>query len=285
MYELVTGEIDPPDEEDGPEVWATWEDVNRSAMRILVTSIVEPEFQLIRNCNSAREIWETLESNFRDVSMLRQCNTFEQMISLKYQPDKTIHDHITAFNKLYQEIKTFEHFRDLPDAIWVTRFLRSLPQDYAPFARSYDKELQTTKLNDVYGHLRSEFNNRASPGAAKEPQTPATANYASATSGKKSKKPFKGKGASTSTPTTTNSSSTDGCGYCHRAGHDRDNCHALKMKLFYELHNSSLNSKKPPPSKGMTFSFKNIATYESEYCTLSSEFISSAMISNSSFDI
>ena len=120
LYELVTGVIDPPDEEDGPETWAQWEGVNRSAMRILIPSIVEPEFQLIRNCNSAREIWETLESNFRDVSMLWQCNTFEQLISLKYQPEKTIHDHITAFNKLFQEIKTFEHFRDLPDAIWVT---------------------------------------------------------------------------------------------------------------------------------------------------------------------
>ena len=140
-------------------------------------------------------------------------------------------------------------------------------------------------MNDVYGHLRSEFNNRAFTGAAKEPQTPATANYASATSGKKSKKPFKGKGASMSTPTTTNSSSTDGCGYCHHAGHDRDNCHALKMKLFYELHNPPLNSKKPPPSKGMTFSSGNIATYESGYSTLSPEPIPSAMVSDPPSDI
>lgn len=127
-----------------------WENRNRDAMRIIIPSIVEPEFQLIRNCTTAREIWKILESNFRDVSMLRQCNTFEQLISLKYQPDKSIHDHISAFNKLYQEIKTFEHFKDLPDAIWVTRFLRSLPAEYAAFARSYDKELEHTILNDVY---------------------------------------------------------------------------------------------------------------------------------------
>jgi len=122
-------------------------------MRILIPSIIEPEFQLIRNCETARDIWVTLESNFRDVSMLRQCNTFEQLISLKYQPEKSIHDHITAFNRLYQEIKTFDHFSDLPDAIWVTRFLRSLPSEYSAFARSYDKELATTKLNDIYGYL------------------------------------------------------------------------------------------------------------------------------------
>src|SRR5205814_6296307 len=84
---------------------------------------------------------------------------------------KSIHDHIAAFNKLYQEIKTFKHFKDLPDAIWVTRFLRSLPTEYSAFARSYDKELATTKLNDVYGHLRSESNNRPLPNA-KEPTIP-----------------------------------------------------------------------------------------------------------------
>ena len=86
-------------------------------MRILIPSIIEPEFQLIQNCETIRDIWMILESNFRDVSILRQCNTFEQLTSLKYQSEKMIHDHITIFNKLYQEIKTFDHFKDLPDAI------------------------------------------------------------------------------------------------------------------------------------------------------------------------
>jgi hypothetical protein len=101
LYDIVTGEIDPPDDNDSPETIAQWEIPSRNVMRILIPSIVEPEFQLIRNCNTARDIWLTLESNFRDVSMLRQRNTFEQLISLKYQPEKTIHDHINSFNKLY----------------------------------------------------------------------------------------------------------------------------------------------------------------------------------------
>src|SRR5437667_3450474 len=114
LYDLVTGEIDPLDDEDEPETLAAWEIANRNAMHILIPSIIEPKFQLIRNCETARNIWTTLESNFWDISMLRQCNTFEQLISLKYQPEKTIHDHITAFNRIYQEVKTFDHFKDLP---------------------------------------------------------------------------------------------------------------------------------------------------------------------------
>lgn len=77
-------------------------------------------------------------------------NPLEQLISLKYQPDKTIYDHISAFNKLYLEIKTFDDLKDIPVAIWITRFSRSLPQEYAAFVRSYDKELDKTKLDDVY---------------------------------------------------------------------------------------------------------------------------------------
>ena len=77
-------------------------------MRILIPSIVEPEFKLIRNCETAAEMWSVLKSNFEDVSMLQQCNTFKQLISLRYLADKTIHDHINAFNKLYQEIKTYK---------------------------------------------------------------------------------------------------------------------------------------------------------------------------------
>ena len=193
-------DIDPPDDDDGPETLAAWEIANHNAMRILIPSIIEPEVQLIRNCETARDIWITLESNFRDISMLRQCNTFEQLISLKYQPEKTIHDHITAFNKLYREIETFDHFKDLPDAIWVTRFLRSLPSEYTNFARFYDKELATTKLNDIYAHLRSKFNNHPLPDVKESTNpAPASANFAfSNSSKKKSKKQNKGKG---STPT------------------------------------------------------------------------------------
>src|SRR5436305_10013686 len=135
----------PTEEVPATALITTWDKKNREAMRILIPSIVEPEFQLIRNCETANEIWSILEANFKDTSMLRQCNTFEQLISLKYLPEKSIHDHISAFNKLFQEIKTYPNFKDLPDAIWVTRFLRSLPPDYAAFARSYDKELNTTK--------------------------------------------------------------------------------------------------------------------------------------------
>ena len=149
LYDLVTGATDPPDENDDEATLSAWEVVNREAMRILIPSIVEPEFQLIRNCDSAAEIWTVLKANFEDTSMLRQCNTFEQLISLKYMQDKTIHDHINAFNKLYQEIKTYKHFKELPDAIWVAPFLRSLPSEYAAFARSYNKELEKTKLNDI----------------------------------------------------------------------------------------------------------------------------------------
>src|SRR5579859_6935756 len=268
LYDIVTGEIDPPDDDDEPDTLAAWEVANRNAMRILIPSIIEPEFQLIRNCETARDIWVTLESNFRDVSMLRQCNTFEQLISLKYQPEKTIHDHITAFNKLYREIKTFDHFKDLPDAIWVTRFLRSLPQEYTAFARSYDKELATTKLNDVYGHLRSEFNNRAMPNAKESAiPAPAPANLASNGSSKKKSKKQNNKGkGSTPTPPVPSSPPTDECGYCHKTGHVRDDCYALKMKVFYELYNPPLVSKKPKPSKPSHPS-GNVACYESGYST------------------
>ena len=186
------------------------------------------------------------------------------------------------FNKLYQEIKTFDHFKDLPDAIWVTRFLRSLPSEYTAFVRSYDKELATTKLNDVYGHLRSEFNNCPLPNA-KESSIPATAsaNYASSNSStKKSKKQNnKGKDSSPTSPIPS-SLQIDECGYCHKTNKSRDDCYTLTMKLFYELHNPPLISKKPKPSK-FSHSSGNVVCYESGYSTAVLDIESSKMLSDS----
>jgi hypothetical protein len=106
LYDIVIGQFDPPYDDDTPETLATWEVASPNAKHILIPSIIESEFQLIRNCEMAHDIWTTL--NFRDISMLRQSNTFEQFISLKYQQEKSVHDHISTFNKLYQEIKIFD---------------------------------------------------------------------------------------------------------------------------------------------------------------------------------
>ena len=59
LYDLVTGATDPPDENDDEATLSAWEVANREAMRILIPSIVEPEFQLIRNCDSAAETWQS----------------------------------------------------------------------------------------------------------------------------------------------------------------------------------------------------------------------------------
>jgi hypothetical protein len=49
-------------------------DLNRHAMRILLASIVEPQYDLIENCTLASEIWSILEVNYKDVSLERISN-------------------------------------------------------------------------------------------------------------------------------------------------------------------------------------------------------------------
>src|SRR5437667_10603393 len=44
LYDLVTSEIDPPDDDDNAETLAAWEVANRNTMHILIPSIIEPEF-------------------------------------------------------------------------------------------------------------------------------------------------------------------------------------------------------------------------------------------------
>src|SRR6266496_4916099 len=148
--------------------------------------------------------------------------------------------------------------------MWVTHFLWSLPLEYANFARSYDKELTTTKLNDIYGHLWSEFNNHPLPSIKESAPPAASANYASSnSSAKKSKKQNKGKG-STPAPPVHSLSEIDECDYCHKTSHIKDDCYVLKMKVFYEKYHPPLALKKPKPSKS-SHPTGNIACYESGY--------------------
>jgi hypothetical protein len=52
---------------------------------------------------------------------------------------------------LRKEIKTFDAYKSTLEGIWVSRFLRLLPDEFAIFARSYTKELYT--MLDERSHL------------------------------------------------------------------------------------------------------------------------------------
>jgi len=144
---------------------------------------------LILHCKIAADVWSTLEQNFKYVpSVSRQHDTFEELFHLKYQPGKTIEEHIAAFNALYLKIQTFPYFKGIPEALWVNRFLWSLPPEYSGFARAFDRTFETMTLIDVYHCLRREPNYRRSWNAGE--QTPAV-NIASTGSNSKRPKPKK----------------------------------------------------------------------------------------------
>jgi hypothetical protein len=149
-----------------------------------------------------------------------------------------------------------------------------LPSDYAAFAQSYDKEFNTTKLNDVFGYLRSEYNNRRtinSNDAAIPPTS--TANFASNNPSKNHKKNAKN-GKDTGkppAPSVVMPTPGSGCDYCHKTNHTVENCHAFKYKQFYEQQNPALYSKKSK-GNGKSPAVGTIATYESGYSSVGSNF-------------
>jgi hypothetical protein len=83
--------------------------------------------------------------------MLRQCNTFEHC----YLSGITRENNRRSCHCLQQALSRGEDI----GSIQMSRFLCSLPPEYADFARSYDAELETTELND-YRQICNEFNNR-----------------------------------------------------------------------------------------------------------------------------
>jgi hypothetical protein len=237
---------------DNPDTDGTqFADLNRHAMRILLASIVEPQYDLIENCTLASEIWRTLEINYKDTSLERISNVVEQIYALEYDHTKTIKDHITAFNKLHKEIKTFDAYKSIPEGIWVSRFLRSLPDEFAMFARSYKKELDKTTLDELFSTLRSEYKNQAKSSSAKTNQISAvSANIASSSIMKKPPPKKRNNKPNDKGKAPAKSNDKEDCKVCKRLGHSADDCYVTKMRKFYEEYNPSLysNTKKPSTS-------------------------------------
>jgi len=217
-------------------------------MRIILPTIVEPEFSMIRGCQSASAVWDTLASNYRDTSLIHQCNILEQFYALRKTSDVSIDAYISKFSKLYEEIKTFTQYIRIHEAFIITRFLRSLPSEFAHFAHSYDHVIKTTKLADVFGALRSEWDNRIGTNTTSS-KTPVVLN--AHTGGKKTRK---GKPSQSMQSTSSSSSTTKFCDFCKRSNHTIDKCSTLKQIREYEQQNGKSSTpsatSKPPPYQG-----------------------------------
>jgi len=190
-----------------------WGIQNRDAIRIILPTIVEPEFLMIRGCQSAKAVWDTLASNYRDTSLIHQCNVLEQLYTLRKTSDISIDIYISKFSKLYEEVKTFDIYIQIHEVFIIMQFLRSLPSEFVHFARSYDHVIKMTKLADVFGALRSEWDNRTGADAMTSTTKSPVALHVQ-TGGKKSRKSKSSQSTPPASSSSTASTSSKFCDFC-----------------------------------------------------------------------
>jgi hypothetical protein len=132
-----------------------WKVQNKLAMNILLATIKGPEFEWIKEKYTAKEIWAKITKQYGGSSMLYQLDVLECLFQLNFRnanAQKDIEKHLNDFQKLYNEIKTFQGIQ-IPEAYYIYRFLQSLPETFNSFSRSYDNIVERFSLPDIMSSL------------------------------------------------------------------------------------------------------------------------------------
>jgi len=90
--------------------------------------------------------------------MLYQLDILEHLFQLNLRntnAQKDIEKHLNDFQKLYNEIKIFQGIQ-IPKAYYIYGFLRSLPEMFNSFSRSYDNVVECFSLSEVMSSLRAD---------------------------------------------------------------------------------------------------------------------------------
>ena len=130
------------------------ESYNHKAVHILFCALSRHQFNKVQSCQTAHEIWHTLEVTYEGTSQVKENKAsllVHQYELFKMKPHESIQEMFDRFNDIINGLKalgkTYTHSE------LVRKILRSLPKSWSPIKTSIQeaKDLPFLPLEDLVG--------------------------------------------------------------------------------------------------------------------------------------
>ncbi|XP_075095154.1 uncharacterized protein LOC142173459 [Nicotiana tabacum] len=229
---------------------------NFHAKRILVCGIGPDEYNRISACQSAKEIWEALQTAHEGATQVKQSKI--DMLSTKYEllrikDDESIQDMHTRFTSIINELHSLEEI--ISRNKLVRKVLSFLPSSWESKVNAITeaKDLQTLTMDELVGNLKTyEMKKTKETENNDSSEEHSDMAYLS----RRFQKMVRRNGGIPKRGSSSKPKNYDLCHKCGKLGHFIKDCPLLKQEHF--KHNSNKAAKRNPVSDKY-FKRKNVA--------------------------
>ena len=129
LFEITCGDSEAPINNDDDKL-TKWKLKDAKAQEVLILRMEDEIISHVMQCDSAKKMWEKLESIFERKSMVSTHLLNEQFYNLKFE-NETVNGFITKVMNLQAKLKQQEE--EIPEKMILTKLMMSLPEKFKHF--------------------------------------------------------------------------------------------------------------------------------------------------------
>ena len=234
----------------------TWLEEDQKAMSTINLSIAKNQIGHVRNCKTAKEVWDTFSQLYENSSMVNTVQLLRQLIGKTLGKDEDMPSHLSTMSELVSRLEACQE--TISENIYVALILSSLTKDYDSLIMGLEsRDSKDLTVDYVSQRLILEYSRKhGSDTGSKSNNGGGKAFYTKNNNGDKNNQ-NKNKNNNKNKKFKKNKKDMT-CDYCKRKGHDEESCFiriGVEEKLAQaKLGNAWISFADLPPAAFVTSS-------------------------------
>ncbi|GBN79460.1 hypothetical protein AVEN_181068-1 [Araneus ventricosus] len=150
-------EVAPPPEP--KEAYNSWKIEDSKTKADLILCIQPSELKLVKNCLTAKDMWEKLERTYQSKGPARKANLLKRLLQLKMETGSDVRDHIRKFFDFIDKLQDLDIVID--EDLTSVMLLYSLPANFETFRVAIESRDELPKLDTLRIKIIDEWKSRS----------------------------------------------------------------------------------------------------------------------------
>ncbi|GBM03014.1 hypothetical protein AVEN_14528-1 [Araneus ventricosus] len=132
----------------------------------LILWIQPSELKLVKNCLTAKDMWEKLDITYQSKGPARKANLLKSILQLKMETGSDVRDHIRKFIDIIDKLQDLDIAND--EDLTSVMLLHSLPADFETSRVAIESRKELPRLDTLRIKIFDEWQSRADQSLSKD---------------------------------------------------------------------------------------------------------------------